>query len=351
MIKKIIISIVGLALIAVAALAVWTLTNPTTPAGIVTGDETPPCQANTPPSTNNDEHPDYAEECPIQFWEDQGLDADMMRNQSHAITIADYIYENFPGTGWPPAYPDYFGGLYLNNEGNLVVLIVESHAGSDEVAEFLARVENAGGAIVRHVEFSMSELLSIQDTLMYYFDRDHPASRIIRGSGLDTMANRVNVYLLSQNEDDMNLFRSEIADSPAIIFHNMREIERNPSPPLRIHPPLEDTSMAVTNIDRDNGAVVVTIFNDSPYVVLTGYPFSLEVYDNGWWVVPGDFMFILPAFNIRRGGSMDFTKNLEHHVGTLAPGLYRIRKDVFRDEDIPIHDGNVHDIVAEFNWE
>ena len=350
MIKKVLVSTAGAAVIAMIAIAVWAFTNTAGAAGIMVDDETPPRQTYTP-SSNNDEYADYAEECPIAFRGDMGLDADMMRNQSRAITTADYIYDMFPGTGWPPNYPDYFGGLYLNNEGNLVVLIVKSLAESDEAAYFLTRVENAGGAIIRHVEFSMSELQGIQDTLMYYFAPDHPVSSMIRGSGVDTKANRVNVYILSHDENDMSLFRCEIANSPAVVFHNMREAEKSPSPPLRIHSLLEDTTMAVTYMDRDNGKVVVTISNESPYVVMTGYPFSLEVYDNGWWVVPGDFMFILPAFEIRPGGTLDFTKNLEHHVGNLAPGLYRIRKDVFRDADIPINDGNIHDVVAEFNWE
>ena len=350
MIKKTLLSTLGLALLAAAAFVIWTVTNPTGPAGIIAG-ETPIYHASAPAETNSNTTPDETEECPIRSWDEQGLDADRMRNQSYALTVADYIYNMFPGTGWPPNYPDYFGGLYLNDTGNLVVLIVESHAESDEVADFLARVEAAGGAIVRQVEFSMSKLMDIQNTLMYYFDQAHPASRIIRGSGLDTMANRVNVYMLSHCTDDMNLFRSEIVNSPAVVFHNLSEGERNPSPPLRVHPPLEDTSMAVTSIDQDNGRVVVTIFNDSPYAISTGYPFSLEVYDSGWRTVPGDFMFILPAFEIRPGGNMDFTKNLVQHVGVMQPGLYRIRKDVFRDVDIPINDGNVHDIVAEFIWE
>ena len=350
MFKKILMAGIGLALLAAVAIAIWTLTNPNSPAHIV-ADEAPTLLTGTPPATGNDEHADYAEECPIAFWEERGLDADMMQNQSRALITAEYIYDMFPGTGWPPAYPDYFGGLYLNDDGNLVVLIVESYAGSDDVADFLNRVQNAGGAIVRYVEFSMSKLLSIQDTLIYYFDRDHPASRVLRGSGLDTVANRVNVYMLSHSDDDMALFRSEIANSPAIVFHNVRTEERRPSPPLRVHPPLEDTGMAVTSIDQDNGKVVVTIYNDSPYLILTGYPFSLEVYDNGWWIVPSHAFFILPAFDVRPGGSIDFTKDLMEHAGQMAPGLYRIRKDVFRDIDTPINDGNVHDIVAEFIWE
>ena len=307
-----------------------------------------------PAQTGCNEEPNETEECPTRFWEEQGLDPDMMRNQSHAITTADYIHRMFPGSGMgrPQAYPDFFGGIYLNSAGNLVVLIVESHATSDEAADFLARVENAGGAIVREVEFSQSKLLSLQYTLMYYFDQSHPASRVIRGSGLNTKANRVTVYLLSHCADDMNLFRDEIANSPAIVFYNQADdTNREPSQPLRVHPLLEDISMAVTSIDRDNGSVVVTIFNDSPYAVATGYPFLLEVYSNGWWVVPGHYAFRMIGYGIHPGGSKDFTKNLVFFVGTMEPGLYRIRKDVSRWADTPITDSDKHDIVAEFVWE
>ena len=124
---------------------------------------------------------------------------------------------------------------------------------------------------------------------------------------------------------------------------------------IHFHPQLENiVSMVVSEIDRSENQVTVTIFNDSEYELMTGEHFTVEVFDGEYWRnVPWNdpyIAFVDIGYAIYSDDSMDFTKNLTL-VNPLASGLYRIRKSVFRPIDRPIQDSDLHDVIAEFHWE
>jgi len=128
------------------------------------------------------------------------------------------------------------------------------------------------------------------------------------------------------------------------------------SDPLQSQPTLEHAvRMVVTNSENAPPRVDVTIFNDSDYELITGVHFGVEMFDGAYWrnipwySAEGVF-FADIGYQIDPDGSIEFTKDL-NLVGTLESGLYRIRKQVFRDIDTPIHDSDLHDVVAEFHWE
>jgi len=280
------------------------------------------------------------DEHPRDFWE----------NQAHYGTMVQRIYETFGG-GWPPNYPKFFGGLYLDDMGRLTILIVEALAENDEAVEFLAFVESLGGSNVRYVEFSMIDLLATLDYIFSVWE-DNPVMQNVRGTGLDTINNRIEVHLLYGDEEDINQFRSEVLDSPMLTFSGTRGrqiVFETLAEPLHINPALENVRMEATNITTLPEEVTVTIFNDSDYSIFTGEPFTVEAfYNDTWWNVPMSGLFILPAIGVFPGEQWDFAKNLAHNIGSLEPGLYRIRKDVFRDSDTPLQDEDIHDVVAEF---
>ncbi|MCL2248927.1 MAG: hypothetical protein FWC13_06620 [Oscillospiraceae bacterium] len=126
------------------------------------------------------------------------------------------------------------------------------------------------------------------------------------------------------------------------------------SPQLRTQPPLEDIiSMAITDIDEIQNQVTVTIYNNSEYELMTGVHFTVEVSEGTHWNnVPWRdeyIAFVDLGYDIQPGDSIDFVKNL-NLVIPLEQGQYRIRKSVFRVIDIPIRDGDLHDLAAEFYW-
>jgi len=367
MTKKIGFTIAGLIILALTIVTVWALARPGSPAGIMGDDATHAganndigSEASSNEASSNEASSNEADECPSDWYQmmaDAGICEDFMRNQSSALVVVEYIYEMFPREDWRAIYPQFFGGLYLNDDGHMVVMIVEDMAADSETIEFLTRVEGAGGAILRYVEFPWQLLLDLSDVVWEAIDdlgQDHPLSRNVRGWGPDTIDNRLTVRLLDDAPDQKAQFNDQVLDHPALVLYSaVTQAILSPVPVVRVHPQLVDVTMATTDICHDTSTVVVTIYNESAYTISTGYPFSLEVYDNGeWWQVPGDLMFILPAFDVTPGGSIDFTKRLSEGFVPLQPGRrYRIRKDVLRFTDTPVNDSNTHDIFAEFYWE
>jgi hypothetical protein len=99
--------------------------------------------------------------------------------------------------------------------------------------------------------------------------------------------------------------------------------------------------------------MVVTIHNNSEYELIAGLHFMVDFFDGADWLqVPwyGAFegVFADIGYSTFPNFSENFTKNLEL-VETLTPGLYRIRKVVFRYVDKPISENDLHDVVAEFH--
>ena len=131
-------------------------------------------------------------------------------------------------------------------------------------------------------------------------------------------------------------------------------IEFERASPLRSQPSLEgNISMSVADIDKNENQLTVTMFNTSEYIVTTGLSFSVDFFDGRHWRrIPwlGGAVHLV-GFSIIPGDSRDFIKNL-HLVEPLEQGLHRVRKDMFRNVDIPYRPHlHMHDVVAEFYWE
>ena len=125
------------------------------------------------------------------------------------------------------------------------------------------------------------------------------------------------------------------------------------SPPIRIHPSLGAAAgMVIANVDEGQNQVIVTIFNDSEYELITGLPFTVEIFDGEYWRnIPWRdkyIAFVDLGYSIHPNDSIAFMKDLNLFI-PLEPGRYRIRKDVFRNIDTPIRDADLHDVVAEFS--
>ncbi|MCL2373558.1 MAG: hypothetical protein FWC78_09205 [Defluviitaleaceae bacterium] len=120
--------------------------------------------------------------------------------------------------------------------------------------------------------------------------------------------------------------------------------------PLHIVPQLEDVHMKVTNTANLPFSVTITIFNDSSYAIRKGLMYTVEGFDGeNWREIPMTKYFATPAFRVDPSESWESVKSLAGAVGSLPPGLYRIRKNI--DRGTPRRDGGAHDLVAEFYWE
>ena len=129
----------------------------------------------------------------------------------------------------------------------------------------------------------------------------------------------------------------------------------NPSTPLRVNPIVEDNvGMTITSINRNDNSVVVTIYNNSDYMVTIGYNFGIEIFDeHGWLTLPIYTPFIAIAIMLAPNDDpINFTKDLNATDVYISPGRYRIRKSLSISEYADTTNFGAylgwHDIVAEF---
>ena len=165
---------------------------------------------------------------------DSILGSGFMSNHRVGSALADRIEATFPRNECPIetmggftqfSYPDFFGGLYFNESGNLVVLIAASEAATRQANDIITMTASGGG-IIREVEYSLSYLHSIWFPISNILleQHGHPIASNIYSIGADIRRNMVTVELFEYSEEHINLFREFLGDSPAFEF--------SPAPPI-----------------------------------------------------------------------------------------------------------------------
>ena len=128
----------------------------------------------------------------------------------------------------PEGYPDYYGGMYINAEGNLVVLLTEeykdglffSNSKAKSVKEEIARAAGQNDIIFGYVKYSLRELLDtvekIRDFKIANENAKQPAHITDFGAWQNKNVVRVGMYPL--NEETEKWFRENIDDKEYIVF-------------------------------------------------------------------------------------------------------------------------------------
>ena len=177
-----------------------------------------------------------------------------------------YIYE--------VVYPDFFGGMYINNDGILVVNIVNSASrGLGSVLEYVSfrNVVATNDIIIKHVNFSYNEIHNTKAALVDFFSTQDSAIRDnnnIVAIATDEKYNSVVVYLEIYNEEEIALFENTIFDSPIIIFRESggpTEIGLRPQ-----HEQLNDTDFTEENLNMDEINTNMSTFNPGDHIPAMG---------------------------------------------------------------------------------
>ena len=140
---------------------------------------------------------------------------DYFENEQQAVRDIEELRRGFGRTrSGNIMYPDYFGGAYINDDGHMVMLIVEDNinAARDYVAVRSGRY--------RVVEFSYAELNEVfevaVDRFIYRLNSGCIYARNIEGGGLRIMDNVVAFYITYYNDEMIAWFRQYIHCSPII---------------------------------------------------------------------------------------------------------------------------------------
>lgn len=148
---------------------------------------------------------------------------DFVANHLEAVLVSQSFHNALPerrdGT---LVFPDIYGGMYIDEYGNLNVLVVGSllaRASMDFLDEF-----GLCGVNVREVRFSYNELREVFDALGYIMQHYPETTRNVHGVGFCVISNHVIVYLEEYGSLQIDGFEANVMASPMIVF------EQSPGP-------------------------------------------------------------------------------------------------------------------------
>lgn len=110
-------------------------------------------------------------------------------------------------------YPSDFGGVYIDDQGVLVTLVVGTNT-----SRFDAALSGFEVNIVREVDFSYGELRDTMDILRKTLLHNATDDIIANGWYVDVKKNRVVVELVNYTPENIALFRNTVLDSPTLVF-------------------------------------------------------------------------------------------------------------------------------------
>lgn len=123
-------------------------------------------------------------------------------------------------------YPDYYGGSYLNDKGQLVILVTDD---TEEIKQKICSFAGSDDIIFEPARFSYAQLEKIQSDVMQQKSRlsaqsNNPALRRLAedivACHLNDRYNHITVDIKHLNDEKVQLFKQAISDSEALVFEN-----------------------------------------------------------------------------------------------------------------------------------
>jgi len=140
----------------------------------------------------------------------------LLRNQNsvkEARKIENLLIKNSKET----IYPNYIGGLYINNNDDLVIQIVRKNIPKQNTVEYLTyqKLLLNDNKIISYVDYSYEELNKIHDVILNEYMGNYEN---LKGLYVSPISNRVVVELENCSDELIKQFKEEVVDSPMISF-------------------------------------------------------------------------------------------------------------------------------------
>ena len=156
---------------------------------------------------------------------------EFMTNHNRSVELIHEILDSFPTNRLGNImHPEFYGGSYIDGDGYLVIMVVESvvlnesSANSSGFAEFSNSFLNNDGIIIKKVDNSFRSLYEIFNYLNDFVFTQEGAEIMERlgvfGFGIDRRNNEFFVNITNYNEDYFEMFRQMVFDSDLINFRN-----------------------------------------------------------------------------------------------------------------------------------
>ncbi len=146
----------------------------------------------------------------------QKIDATLLHDKLMSSFSDDWIErESDPGL-----YPEYYGGSYVDNNGNFVIAVTGN---ADRNREALKEILNTENFRIETVSYSYRQMMKVMDEIDNFLvssniPDNHPMLEKFAGAYPDVMDNRVKVLLTEINNDIINSFKRDVTNSPLIVF-------------------------------------------------------------------------------------------------------------------------------------
>lgn len=153
-----------------------------------------------------------------QYGEDYQI---KLKNNELAVKNANIIESKFSKDKLgETVYPDYIGGLYIDDNDNLVIKVVKQNIPNSKNAKYknyesIMNVDE--NAIIEYADYSYEELNEVYDIILnnYLGKIDN-----LTGLYVDVISNRVVVELKELTDNKIDEFINNVIDSPMISFDN-----------------------------------------------------------------------------------------------------------------------------------
>ncbi|WP_106828869.1 energy transducer TonB [Parabacteroides pacaensis] len=247
-------------------------------------------------------------------------------------------------SGYITTPPGYFGGMYYNDKGKLVVQIIgDTLEGRCKIAEI---VQSNDFEIdpVSHT-YSQQELFRIMDEFNRRFvEADSQIKKNFSTAAVNTSQHRIDIHLIITNKNTEKEFRTKVMNSPA--FHFVKTdyglapqdgVSEINGLYLRTEYPLYHTSTP---------QVKVTFYNRSNQKILVGNHYLVAYEENGRWkIVPNNYAATDVEYIVNLNNEHSFQAALLPDIHPNKPGRYRIYYTVSSDYNPSKHKYN---LVADF---
>lgn len=162
------------------------------------------------------------------------------------------------------AYPDYYGGSYINDNGKLVICVPEDAV--DTATATLSELDDEG-YVIEPVTYSYNTLKDVMGQLNDYFlNENTEVSNNINRFGIYDNQNRIVVSLFNASPEKIEEFKEAVCDSPVIVFEekqNVLNTEASVNPGNKIQNGDYYASMGYrATLDGEDGFVTSAHFAD-----------------------------------------------------------------------------------------
>jgi len=157
---------------------------------------------------------DYYQQVKEQMIAERGYN--FFVNHNYAVSLINAFYGVLPTNRFGEVmYPEDFGGMFIDDDGNLVVLQVGNTNDNGLINRFSDGIE------IQKVTFSFNEIMAVHRHLTYMFvnSSQFPSMSNVAGSWIDVVNNRLVVYLREYTEELIEEFKMTVLNSPIIAFY------------------------------------------------------------------------------------------------------------------------------------